>query len=50
MGEPTLRSMLRVLRAWMRIPRAASGWRSWLLIDISASTAVPGLVANSSSL
>lgn len=32
-----------------RIPTAASGWRSWLLMWISASTAVAGEVWNSIS-
>ena len=46
----TLSSMWRSFWATARMPMAASGWRSWLLMLISASTALSGVAANSSSL
>ena len=49
-GAHTLSSMCRSFWATARIPMAASGWRSWLLMEMSDSTAVSGVCANSTSL
>lgn len=46
----SFRSMCSSFCATLSTPTAASGWRSWLLMEMSASTAVCGDDWNSSSL
>mmetsp|Transcript_17482 Transcript_17482/g.52416 ORF Transcript_17482/g.52416 Transcript_17482/m.52416 type:complete len:211 (+) Transcript_17482:1180-1812(+) len=48
--HPSLSSMARFFWATVSTPMAASGWRSWLLMEMRASTAVSGYDMNSCSL